>query len=125
MPTPDVLKITLDGLLHVPARVSIVSYLQTTGERTFSSIQNQLEMTEGNLMSHLRTLRRCGVVVLTKTGAGRNSVTHVTLTDIGRMRLKAYGETLEHFGELLQEGRGINARMDYVRRKPHANSIRG
>ena len=84
----------LDPLIHAPARLRIMTILSETledgDEITFSALQKLLDMTAGNLTTHLAKLADAGYVEITKTFAGRKPVTYVTITLPGRAAFRAY-----------------------------------
>ena len=88
---------TLDPLIHVPARLRIVATLAALSEGdalSFTRLQEMIELTPGNLITHLRKLEEADYVVTEKTGNGPASRTSVALTHRGRAALEAYTETL-------------------------------
>jgi len=87
----------LDPVIHAPARLRVVATLATlpTGdELSFPKLQKLLDMTAGNLSTHLRKLEDAGYVEQTKTINGRSPVTYVGLTDTGRTAFETYTRTL-------------------------------
>jgi DNA-binding MarR family transcriptional regulator len=83
----------LDPLIHVPARLRIVvtlANLPDGDELSFPHLQDMLELTPGNLITHLRKLEEAGYVTSVKTGHGIWSKTTVALTHRGRAALDAY-----------------------------------
>jgi len=89
----------LDPLIHVPARLRIVVTLATLSEGdalSFTRLQNMLELTPGNLITHLRKLEDAGYLTSTKTGNGTGSTTSLALTARGRAALDAYTEALRN-----------------------------
>jgi len=89
----------LDPLIHVPARLRIVVTLATLSEGdalSFTRLQNMLELTPGNLITHLRKLEDAGYLTSTKTGNGSGSTTSLALTARGRAALDAYTEALRN-----------------------------
>ena len=63
-------------------------------ELSFPRLQEMLELTPGNLITHLRKLEEAGYVTTVKTGHGIWSKTTVTLTNRGRAALDAYTAAL-------------------------------
>ena len=63
-------------------------------ELSFPRLQEMLDLTPGNLITHLRKLEEAGYVVTVKTGHGIWSRTTVALTYQGRAALGAYTEAL-------------------------------
>jgi DNA-binding MarR family transcriptional regulator len=87
----------LDPLIHAPARLRIVvtlANLPDGDELSFTRLQEMLELTPGNLITHLRKLEEAGYVTTEKTGHGIWSKTTVTLTNKGRAALDAYTAAL-------------------------------
>ena len=88
---------TLDPVIHVPARLRIVAALSALPDRdaiTFTRLQEILDLTGGNLITHLRRLEEAGYVQTVRTGGGRSSQTSAHLTPTGRLALAAYREAL-------------------------------
>ena len=87
----------LDPVIHAPARLRIVATLAALPNRdslSFTRLQDMLELTPGNLITHLRKLEDAGYVTSESTGNGRASRTSVALTPQGRAALDTYTETL-------------------------------
>jgi DNA-binding MarR family transcriptional regulator len=88
---------TLDPLIHVPARLQIMATLAALADGdalSFTRLQKMIELTPGNLITHLRKLEDAGYLSSEKTGTGPASRTSVALTQRGRAALDAYTETL-------------------------------
>ena len=88
---------TLDPLIHAPARLRIVVPLAALREGdslSFPRLQRMLELTPGNLITHLRKLEDAGYVLTQKSDAGPSAGTSVTLTRAGRRALDEYTATL-------------------------------
>jgi DNA-binding MarR family transcriptional regulator len=87
----------LDPLIHVPARLRILATLAAlhVGDTlSFTRLQELIDLTPGNLITHLRKLEDAHYVTTDKTGAGVASRTSVALTPQGRLALDAYAQTL-------------------------------
>ncbi|GAA1725750.1 transcriptional regulator [Isoptericola hypogeus] len=87
----------LDTVIHAPARLRVVATLATldaTDEITFPRLQQLLDMTAGNLSTHLRKLEDAGYVRMSKTHSGRKPVTYLALTTPGRRAFEDYTATL-------------------------------
>ncbi len=90
----------LDPVIHAQARLRITATLATLapGESiTFPRLQDLLEMTAGNLSTHLRKLEEAEYVEVAKTFTGRTPVTYLALTRAGRRAFEDYTETLRSF----------------------------
>ena len=87
----------LDSLIHVPARLRILVTLAALDDGdtlTFTRLQDMLDLTAGNLITHLRKLEYAHYIRTQKTGSGATSLTAVTLTWRGRTALDTYTATL-------------------------------
>lgn len=87
----------LDPVIHAAARLRIVAALATLdpGESiTFPRLQELLDMTAGNLSTHVRKLEDAEYVGVTKSHQGRTPVTYLELTRRGRRAFEDYTETL-------------------------------
>jgi DNA-binding MarR family transcriptional regulator len=63
-------------------------------EIAFPALQKLLDMTAGNLTSHLAKLEDAGYITVAKTFAGRKPVTRVAMTPAGRGAFRAYRTAL-------------------------------
>jgi DNA-binding MarR family transcriptional regulator len=87
----------LNPLIHVPARLRIMVTLAALDDGdtlSFTRLQEMLDLTAGNLITHLRKLEDAGYVRTEKTGNGASSLTAVTLTRPGRAALDTYTAAL-------------------------------
>ena len=87
----------LDPVIHAQARLRIMASLATlarTESISFPRLQELLEMTAGNLSTHLRKLEEAGYVAQEKTFKGRTPVTYVAPTKTGRRAFEDYMEQL-------------------------------
>lgn len=87
----------LDPVIHAPARLRLVAALSALGDGdrlSFTRLQKLLDMTGGNLSTHLRRLEDAGYVQVTKTHEGRTPATYVALTRTGRLAFEDYTTTL-------------------------------
>lgn len=87
----------LDPVIHAPARLRVVATLAALGagdELSFPKLQKLLDMTAGNLSTHLRKLEDAGYVRVTKTHEGRTPATYLALTPQGRRAFEDYTEAL-------------------------------
>ena len=87
----------LDPVIHAQARLRIMSTLaalEADGSIAFPRLQDVLEMTPGNLSTHLRKLEDADYVVQEKTFKGRTPVTFVSVTKRGRRAFEDYLEQL-------------------------------
>jgi len=86
----------LDRTIHEKGRLSIMTLLASRAEPwPFQDLKGQLEMSDGNLITHLRTLEKAEFITGEKlTGDGRPQTLYV-LTAVGREAFVAYLGVLE------------------------------
>lgn len=84
----------LDEIVHGSVRLGTLAYLSTAGTVGFPELKRQLHTTDGNLTTHLRKLADAGYVSIDKHGAGRASLTRITLTPSGQQAFLAYLDTM-------------------------------
>ena len=87
----------LDPLIHVPARLRIMVLLAalTDGDAlSFTRLQELLELTPGNLITHLRRLEEAGYVSTEKTDRAGVTQTWAAITHHGRGALEIYTKAL-------------------------------
>ena len=60
----------IDKLIHEKGRLSIMTLLSTRGEWAFQDLKAELSMSDGNLISHLRTLGTAGYIKETRDDSG-------------------------------------------------------
>lgn len=80
-------------MIHAPARLRIVATLATLSDGdtlSFTRLQDVLELTPGNLITHLRKLEDAGYLTSETTANGRASRTSIALTRQGRAALDTY-----------------------------------
>jgi DNA-binding MarR family transcriptional regulator len=99
----------LDPVIHAQARLRVtvaLSALATGDQISFPRLQQLLEMSAGNLSTHLRKLEDAGYVQITKTHQRRTPVTYVALTQSGRRALEDYTVALHRLLTPLTEQPG-------------------
>ena len=87
----------LDPLIHAPVRLRIVvtlAALPKGDSLSFPRLQRMLDLTPGNLITHLRKLEAAGYLVTDKSNGAPSAGTSVTLTHTGREALEDYTATL-------------------------------
>jgi predicted ArsR family transcriptional regulator len=91
----------LDRVIHEKGRLGIVTLLVSRGESwPFQDLKAGLQMSDGNLITHLRTLSKAGYVDSKKlVGQGRPQ-THYQLTRAGRKAFESYLSVLEEIVDL-------------------------
>lgn len=87
----------LDPVIHAQARLRIMAALATiepTEQISFPRLQELLEMTAGNLSTHVRKLEEAAYVEVLKTHKGRTPITYIALTKQGRRAFEDYMDAL-------------------------------
>ena len=85
----------LDRIIHERGRLAIMSMLAASAELSFTALRDTLEMTDGNLTTHVRTLQEAGYVSIAKSYRNRRPLTTVSLTAAGRQAFANYVALLE------------------------------
>jgi len=92
-------KIPKDDMLGNPTRLSIMLHLLIVNRATFSDLQKALNLTPGNLDSHLRKLEKAGLIRIRKGIVGLKPRTIIMITDEGYVRtlnyIRSIRETIE------------------------------
>lgn len=91
----------LDKTIHEKGRLAIMTLLAARREWFFQDLKQQLGMSDGNLITHLRTLNKVGYVSITKHSDGRTT-TKYALTPEGRQAFDDYLLVLEQIVSLSQ-----------------------
>lgn len=87
----------LDPVIHAAARLRITAALATLAADesvAFPRLQEMLDMTAGNLSTHLRKLEDAEYIAVEKTHRGRTPVTYIALTTQGRRAFEDYTAAL-------------------------------
>lgn len=82
--------VVLDPVLHQAIRLRIMTVLYKNRELAVTTIRNQLELTDGNLASHLTKLSEAGYVKTGRVLAGLTFEVHAKITEQGSAAFKAY-----------------------------------
>ena len=85
----------LDGLIHEKGRFRIMSMLAASPQLSFTELRDTLNMTDGNLTAHIRTLQEAGYVSVTKAFQDGRPLTTYALTKGGRKAFAGYIDLLE------------------------------
>jgi DNA-binding MarR family transcriptional regulator len=84
----------IDAVIHERVRLAIVSALAVSPQLSFNELKSMLELTDGNLSAHSRTLEESGYIVVEKAFRGRRPHTTMRLTLKGRKAFERYLKTL-------------------------------
>ena len=92
----------LDRVIHEKGRMAIMALLGANAELSFTEIRDALNMTDGNLSVHIRTLQETGYVAVTKTFRERKPLTTCALTAAGR---KAFAQYIELLDQIVRQNK--------------------
>jgi DNA-binding MarR family transcriptional regulator len=87
----------LDAVIHSQARLRVtvaLAGLRAGDQIPFPRLRKMLDMTAGNLSTHLRKLEDAEYVEITKTHQRRTPITYVALTRRGRRAFEDYTANL-------------------------------
>lgn len=88
----------LDRLIHQPVRLRVMAVLVKLDAEArigFTTLRDMLDLSDGNLSTHLRKLEEAGYVTIDKTFVARKPQTYVQATGRGRARFEAHAAALE------------------------------
>ena len=85
----------LDKLVHQPTRLRIFAYLYRHGESTFTDLTDDLDLTEGNLSSHLQRMEDADAVEIRKEFVEKRPRTTAALTDEGERLFEDHIQQLQ------------------------------
>jgi len=91
---PD-LFLQLDKVIHEKGRLAIMSALAASPELSFTELRDTLNMTDGNLTTHIKTLQQEGFVSVAKSYQNNRPLTSCSLTPAGRKAFAEYINLLE------------------------------
>ncbi|MDX9726216.1 MAG: transcriptional regulator [Bacteroidales bacterium] len=85
----------LNKVFESRIRLGIMSVLMVNDSYDFSSLKESLDVTDGNLASHLKALEENGLIETKKKFIGRKPNTSYTITDKGSRLFKQHLNALE------------------------------
>ena len=85
---------TLPQKMFFPHRILIMKILSKQSEIYFQDLKNKLNLTEGNLVSHLRALEKEGLVTFRKEINGKKVRTINCITSKGKKLYKEFCESM-------------------------------
>lgn len=85
----------LNKLFDNRIRLGVMSVLMVNDEVSFNDLKQMLEVTDGNLATHMQTLEENGFVKVHKGFVGRKTNTTYSLTKSGEKAFKDHIDGLE------------------------------
>ncbi len=80
-----------------------MSMLAASPELAFTEMRDLLNMTDGNLTTHIRTLQEAGYVAIAKSYQNNRPLTTCSLTPAGR---KAFADYVNLLEQIVQQTKG-------------------
>jgi len=93
----------LDRVIHEKGRLALMSMLAASPELSFTEMRDALNMTDGNLTTHIRTLQEAGYVSVTKSFQNNRPLTTCSLTSAGK---KAFANYINLLEAIIQQYKG-------------------
>lgn len=93
----------LDRVIHEKGRLAIMSLLAAAPQLSFTELRDTLNMTDGNITAHVRTLQESGYVAVTKSFQGGRPLTTFAITEGGRKAFTRYIDLLEQIVQQSKE----------------------
>jgi DNA-binding MarR family transcriptional regulator len=85
----------LNKIFDSRIRLGVMSMLVVNDEIGFNDLKQMLELTDGNLASHLNTLEQAEFIKVHKGFIGRKTSTTYSITTLGKQAFKAHLDALE------------------------------
>jgi len=86
--------ISLDRVIHEPARLILMALLSSVASADFLFLLKQSELTKGNLSVQLSRLEEAGYIEIEKTFRGKIPHTEYRLTKKGQLAFEQYRKSL-------------------------------
>lgn len=86
--------LTLNRLVHEPARLLILTVLAGAKRVEFTFLENMSGLSKGNLSSHMSKLEAAGLISVHKRFRGKRPLTELSITNAGRRALDDYRKQL-------------------------------
>jgi len=84
----------VDDIIHSRVRLMIMSFLAAARSADFTELKKQLEVSDGNLSTHLKKLEDAGYVVQSKSFKDKKPQTLIAISESGDAAFKEYVESL-------------------------------
>ena len=85
----------LNKIFDSRIRLGIMSALMVNSEVNFNDLKELMDITDGNLASHIKTLEENSIIKVQKGFIGKKTNTTYSVTKIGEKAFKAHLEALE------------------------------
>ena len=85
----------LNKIFDSRIRLGVMSVLIVNDSVSFNELKQLLELTDGNLASHLNTLEQAQYLKVQKAFIGKKTNTTYSITELGKAAFKAHLDALE------------------------------
>ncbi|WP_316803624.1 transcriptional regulator [Pedobacter nototheniae] len=85
----------LNKIFDSRIRLGVMSMLIVNNDISFNDLKQMLELTDGNLASHLNTLEQAEFIKVHKGFIGRKTSTTYSITELGKQAFKLHLDALE------------------------------
>ena len=85
----------INKIFESRVRLGIMSALMVNDSMDFNRLKELLEVTDGNLASHLKALEQTGMIVVSKQFIGKKPNTTYSATEAGRNEFQLHLKALE------------------------------
>ena len=89
----------LNRLIHSPIRLGIMTILNSLEEASFNYLKNRLDVTDGNLSSHIEKLEEAGYINVRKEFMEKKPHTSYKITEKG---INAFRKYIEQLGNIIK-----------------------
>ncbi|MGY5862714.1 MAG: transcriptional regulator [Candidatus Thorarchaeota archaeon] len=86
----------IDRLIHEPARLNIMAQLYVVESADFIFLMRRIQLTWGNLSSHMSKLETAGYIDVEKEFVDKKPHTILALTEKGRAAFQNYRKVMQH-----------------------------
>ena len=76
-------------------RLGIMSILMVNDWVDYKSLKEQLDLTDGNLASHINGLEKLDFIIINKGFIGKKTITTYKITDLGKLKFSEHISALE------------------------------
>jgi DNA-binding transcriptional ArsR family regulator len=94
--------LTLDRVVHEPARLAILAVLNSAAEVDFAFLLLATGLSKGNLSKQTSKLDQAGYITIRKYYKGRIPATAYRITPTGTVAFAAYWERMSALGQSIQ-----------------------
>jgi len=95
----------LDSVIHSRVRLAIMILLLQSEIANFTYLKKEIDVSDGNLSTHLRKLEEAKYIKMQKRFENRKPKTTISLTEKGRVALNEYTKNLEEYLHLVSENK--------------------